>query len=513
VATNLTALFETKFDGSGATAAKAGFAGWQDGITKANNASKTLGTNYESMAEKLGKPIAKVAYRNVAMEAVAMSGALTGAGAAASGVTQVLSGVGSALIYIQPQIAMAAIAMVGLMAVYKSVSGTRSKNIENTRAHSEALVRDAESARKSAEALKSLGAINDDLYTRLINVSSAKEKELSVTREQIKKQVELADTYAESMKREKEASETMHGSASLNSRRNYNAALEKQAELEKALIAIGETSAGVADRQNQSLAAQKDLRNLQTVAISQQQSQTMTMNEAVMALMDTEIRRSELENQFINTNSPKKAEAIQKEIDGINALASAYESQISKLQTIQKAEESVMKQRAAIILRYMAPVESSWEMHGKKLVFNARKFLAEELRLVAEQAKLYLAYAAAKYFHSGNIAMGTLALAGIAAVSAISGSVSTLLGGGGSEAESSPSVGSTSSPSLSDSVGNETTQASRPMNINIQVNALHAGTAEQLGVQLVKLINTAQDVAGASLKATTLQTGGSWMAT
>jgi hypothetical protein len=238
----------------------------------------------------------------------------------------------------------------------------------------------------------------------------------------------------------------------------------------------------------------------------------MTMNEAVMALMDTEIRRSELENQFINTNSPKKAEAIQKEIDGINALASAYESQISKLQTIQKAEESVMKQRASIMLRYMAPVESSWEMHGKKLVFNARKFLAEELRLVADQAATYLAIASVKYFSSGNYAMGALAAAGAITVKALAGAGAALLGGGGSEAESSPSVGSTSSPSLSESVGNDTAQASRPMNINIQVNALHAGTAEQLGVQLVKLINTAQDVAGASLKATTLQTG-SWMAT
>jgi len=367
------------------------------------------------------------------------------------------------------------------------------------------MLADAEAAKKAAESLKDLGSINEKQYAQLKSIGAQKERDVIALQKELALKKQMKDSEVDSLQRQVKSN--VEGGKGASIRLDLHKALKEQAELEKALIAIGETSVGVAQQQNDRAKERADLLAKQQVILGIHAANEMNLQQAVQALSDTEERKNTLENQFIDTTSPKKAAAIEAEINNLNLLGQAYSGQISKLQAAARAEQSVLQQRAAIFNRYTMAVENSWEMHGKKLVFNARKFLAEELKVIADQAATALAIASVKYFASGNYAMGAVAAAGAITVRALAGAGAALLGGDSGGDVSTPDTSSGSS--LSSGVG-ETTQGPNvtKMGINVYVEGHILGGEKALGDALVDIINDRTIKDGKTLVATRVISGG-----
>lgn len=486
MATNLTALFETKFDGSGLNQARTGFQGWQDGVQKANQASQSVGDNYEALAKKVERPLGRVAFQSLAQSVLMSSGAMqmgTGAASALAGGFQAIS---QALMFVQPQIAAVGIILLGLVAIYQKVNGASRDSAEAVKKEADEMVKNAEAAKLAAESLRTLGTINEKQYQQLKNSAAQNERDLLTLQKQLSTKKQLIDTEVEALK--VQAKGNYEGGKGSFIRLELHDAMVKQSELEKALIAIGTSSNSVAQTQNELLAKQAELRANQETILAQHTASFMNLAQAELALAQVEYERTVLETQYLETMDPKKAESIQRQIDDINRLAQAYDGQISKLKTVAKSEEAVIKARAATFMKYTDAVSSAWEVHGKAIVFNARKFLAEELKLVADQAATALAIAAAKYYGSGNYAMAAVAGAAAIAVRSLGAIGAAKLGagaGGGDVGD----MGETS-PGLSPSVGGpEAGPATRQMNMNVYVQGHILGGEKQLGDALVDIIN------------------------
>jgi hypothetical protein len=531
----LTTYFATQYDGKGADQAKAGIVGVQQSLKGISAEASGVGTNYEGLMNKMERPLGRVAFHGLAADILASNSAMTSAGGATGMLAQGLHAVGNAAMFAGGEFAVFAIAGVAVYELYEHLVN-KSKDLEKAAQDSaKSSADEAVAYNQVAEQLMNMDPKYKDIAERLknqekgsraaaieiLNKAMAEERETAAAETASKTTKDYNDKMAAENERLAQLSNSYEGHLAaqrkfVENTNQQSEAVENLRKKEDNLKIILNNVKSLTDLDAQKKSKPNTAEENQANAIIEKRN--LSMKTSVELTKDMAIEQERLEaaiNQYIKTTGPVEKQYYAQKIVGLSNVLAKEKATLQEEKNLAKQKEDMYKKEAAISNKYLDAAASAVEMHGKKIVFNGKKFLGQEIADAADQAAMYLQIQAFKYFGAGNYAMGIAAMAGAVAVKGVGAIAAAEFGSssGGDTGTSASSAPSSSPATTSDSLSSESAASNvRPMNLSIQVNALHAGTAQELGVQLCKLINQAVDISGAQLKATTVQAGGNWVA-
>jgi hypothetical protein len=512
-------LIQSQSNTTGLSKVTSGLKDLESGVASASDQSEKLGMNYEALGKKMERPLGRVAFHGLASDILGANGAMEKAGSATGALTSGLHALGDAAIFAGGEFAMIAI---GAVAVYEIYEKLHSRSVETTadfKTNLQSMIENRESMKGLVEdtskyislTVQEKNAIIENtgaLKKQIIEKANSAKLDAESTKDANDRKIAALDAY-EAAKKGNTANEVY---------RNSLAGLRAQG---LQVIDIDKQRASITEKNSEAtlkLAAANNLLNEMDKKDSGKKNDSSLINEVNDAIMKRnasmkssitimeslqvqEGKLSNAEKQFIATTDPIKKKSLADEIQGLNKKIQAERETLNKSREIEKQEEAVLKKRAASYDKYLSAAADSVEAHGKKIVFNGKQFLGEELKDAANQAATYLEIQAAKYFGSGNYAMGAAALAAAAAVKLAAAAGAALLesSDSGGDINSSSSSSTASDSTLSDS---SNTTSSQGTTLTINVSAMHVGSTASLAKFLGDVINEGVSQNNVKIKAT-----------
>ena len=527
----MTAIFETKYDGTGADSAKAGIKDVANSLSSVDTASASTGTNYDKLFSKMERPLGRAAFSGLAADMLSSSSAMGTATGATGMLSEGLHAVGNAAIFAGGEFAMIAIGAVAVYEIYNKLHGSSKETVEDFEKSMNAIVKNKDSLFElstetskylnlTKEEKESISNNSKELQTQII----AKAEKVRIDAQDILNSIEhkqkvmeeyeaVKNLSSEDVRRTSTIKEAISlGITESNITKNIAKSKDQEKEATLKLAAansiLNQMTKNETSKKEKSLGAD-DTKEADAI-IQKSNALLMTQIQLTNTLAASKTNLASYEKAYISEMDPliRKFDAFR--IVELNNQVTAETEALNERKALAKQEEQVYKEKANNSNKYMSAITNCITSSGKNIVFEGRKFMAQELIDATNQASMYLQIQAFKYFGAGNYGMGVAALAAAAAVK-IAGAVgAAALGASSSSSDDSSTASATSTTATtSDTSASITPVDTRSMGVNVYVEGHILGGAKALGNALIDILNDSTIKDGKTLVATQLVTSGS----
>jgi hypothetical protein len=447
----------------------------------ASGAAGSLGDGIDGVISKSKRPLERMIFRDIAMSAMASSGAVGGTTEAMRGLDVGLMTLGRGVMMFSGSAGLAVLGIVAFIDIISKLKKSSENTAETIKKQTTELMNQSIAASGAADSLKKLGVISAQTYSELVNRSSDLQTQ---TMDKIKKissdtAVEIARVRGEMERETKSSTDMVRGSEKMDSAtqayihtaaqavnnegqraakiKDLNTQLDKLTATQDAANAILNKEKVSDDADKNAIELKKILFDqmektmqkegqyqslqLQEIQLSKQLDSDMSFYIAALkagdqAKIDSAKKRVELDNEEISSNKRvlqemKKNDQLLKAVaqDGANSIAAAF--------VVSNGEMVIdFKKTGAELIKYMANQVSA------QLIISATRDLANPLTL--------------------PIGIAEMAAAGV--VAGLGNAAASLMDSGGGSAGA-----SSGSSSVSSQAGQSSSNNSSPINLTIQV--------------------------------------------
>ena len=526
MSSNMTAIFDTQYNGQGATAAKAGIRGVSDEVAGISTVSAATGTNFDSLFTKMERPLGRVAFHGLAQDMLMTQNAMGGVNGSTGVLAGTLHGLVNGLGILGGEFTMVAIGAIAVYEIYEKLfNKTQDVNkvqSDNAKSSADQSVEYA----KVAEQLRGLGPQYEKAASEMEKHSaSAKKDALEILSKENASFKDAGASLLNADATNKTTKATLaqevavgHLTGTLEdynkkvdlvvaSDKNLAKAKSQLTEREQQLFEVTKSVNALTDKSSKKVdtSAEKEVNDL-LVKRADSMKKVSTLTSELAA---NQSKLSAATSNFMNAVTPIEKKYYADKIILLNKDIESENSNLSKRKTIEREQEASYKRQATSIDKYLTVASDSVTTHGKKIVFEGRKFLGEELEDAANQASSWLLIQAAKYFGAGNYAMAALAAAGAITVKELGaiGAAALDASAGGDTSDTSAATTTPSTSTATATSPSATTASSQPnTNLTIVVQGPNLVNETDLSKRIVELANVGVNRLGLRLGSTSIVT-------
>jgi hypothetical protein len=452
--TNLTAIYDTKYDGSGAEAAIRGQKEVSKSFQDTSDQAGRSGVNIEGMFKKLERPLSFLVFSQ-------LSDQLTGIQAKGQTSGEVLSkifhSVGMALTFVAPPLGIFTLGMVALWDIFEKYRNSGNKTADEIISMGNELQKGAEDAAKAADAMeKKYGADDREVQSlRKLSEENKKQHDDMVTHyEMLAKIADEEVLYAQHTDTMGKEVDGLHYKTD-----ELSKALAHQAEVRKELIALenqGAEKKETPDKTDETIMAKKHELQMQAYV------DNLKLSDATKQLKADESLLAMNEAAILSTNDPKELQFFEEKEEWLKKLIGLENEHVTTLQAGAASQITTLENLKNAFTGSFSSIVNSVAQGGKSMVQIMKSTLSTMVTdfTNAEAGQLVMDAGKNAFLNPG------LALAELAEATAISAAGAALSSsiGGQSAASSSPAAASV--PTISNN--SSTTQTNNTsLNVNI----------------------------------------------
>lgn len=417
--------FTTTADQTGIKQMSVGLKGLKQDMAGIEVESKKVSSVTDQSLKKLSAPIARTAFRGMAMQAAGVAsslGTIQSKAEAASAGVQILA---SSLISFGGTLGIAAVGILGIITLLNKFGPGAKKSAQAVKEQADALLTDASNAEQAAKSLSKLGIINDTEAKRLREVSGLKTKELADLRKRTIDEQYLLNLKIKTLEQNKKEEKDLANRDQISNRIVYNR--QRLAEVEKTLILLGVNASEQDRKRGEALSKRAEYaaeiasleasRMVQGLEASGKYNELLRLQAALK--MDLVAAEAQL-IQALKTGDEATIESAKTRVEAIRNEAAEVSNAVSRINSSMQVQLSAMQNASDSIV-------GIWDYQNDRLQISTEKTGILLIQTTASTIQKIIAMEAALALAQGNFIKHAALIAAGVAVGAIAGVASKVL--------------------------------------------------------------------------------------